>query len=87
MPIIKAEVSLQSTPSIIRQANSLTTHAENINKNITRVDYVKLAASSEARLFRRAQRWTLKEEELLLKLRSDEELPWNEIVKFMPERT
>ena len=44
------------------------------------------SAPSELELIKRGQRWTYEEEQLLLNLR-DQEMPWEEISTFFPERT
>ena len=73
---IKAEVSVQPYPS---------TRTKHVGDDLSPASSIK-SLGLEPKIFKRAQKWTTEEEELLLELRS-QELSWNEIKKYFPERS
>lgn len=83
---VRAELGLHSSPPAIRQTNSPVVRAENVNGNMATLAPVESAAP-EAKLFRRNQPWTYDEEQLLLKLRQEQEMPWGEMIEYFPGRT
>ena len=82
---IKAETNVHSKPSKDRQTYSLTSRAEHGRSDLSQASSVK-ATASEPKIFKRAKFWTGEEEELLLELR-EQQLSWEEISEFFPERT
>ena len=82
---VRAELSLHSSPPAIGQTDSLIIRAENVNGNVAPLPSVESAAP-EAKLFRRTQPLTTDEEQLLLKLRQEQERPWREIIEYFPGR-
>lgn len=89
---VKAEISVPSHPSKDRQTYSLTAAAAaDANAEHDRSDPSQArsaeAAASVPKIFKRAKYWTEEEIELLLELRDEQQLSWEEISESFPERT
>ena len=84
---IKAEISVPSHPSKDRQSYSLTAGAEHDHSSDPSQARSAEAVASAPKIFKRANYWTEEEIELLLELREQQQLSWEEISESFPERT
>lgn len=83
---IKSEISVPSHPSKDRQTYSLTGHAEHDRSDPLQARSAE-AVASVPNIFKRGKRWTEEEEQLLIELREEQQLSWEEISESFPERT
>ena len=85
---VRAEYGVQSSPSKIGQKTySLDTRAAEFDSNLSPIAISVKPAVSEPKLLRRGKPWSDEEEQRLLKLRGEEQLPWAEIAELFPERS
>ena len=83
---VSAEFGTQYYYPKARQTFPLTTRAEYSNRDLLQDRSVKFTGS-KPRILRRTERWTAREEELLLRLRDQERLSWDEMLGQFPNRT